>query len=109
MQKWPHDLPNFILFMCGWKRALQRCNSDSAKIMNALKMKWGLVPLSSSFLGQEKTKKTLKQFYQKTVNLFQDMTGLGFRHYLYQNQTGKFVPLSRYRCILQTDHGLSPG
>lgn len=68
------NLSTFILFMCGWKRALQRCNSDSAKIMNALEMKWGLVPLSSSFLGPEKTKKTFNKFYQKTVNLFQDKT-----------------------------------
>jgi len=75
MQSSQLDLLNFNLFMCGWKRALQRCNSNSAKIMNALEMKWGLVPLSSSFLGQEKTKKTLNKFYQKTVNLFQDKTG----------------------------------
>jgi hypothetical protein len=36
--------------------------------MNALEMKWGAVPpfiLSASFLGQEKTKKTFNQFYQK--------------------------------------------
>ncbi|MBX2963714.1 MAG: hypothetical protein KF687_14475 [Cyclobacteriaceae bacterium] len=33
--------------------------------MNALKMKWGLAPLSSSFLGQEKTKKTFTVNYVK--------------------------------------------
>jgi hypothetical protein len=36
--------------------------------MNALEMKWGLRPpffKSTSFLGQEKTKKTFNQFYQK--------------------------------------------
>jgi len=46
--------------------------------MNALEMKWGPVPpflKSTSFLGQEKTKKTFNHFYQKTVNLFQDKTG----------------------------------
>lgn len=44
MQRWPLELSNFILFMCGWKRALQRCNSDSAKIMNALENEVGACP-----------------------------------------------------------------
>lgn len=53
---------------------MQRCNPDSAETMNVLKMKWGLVSLSSSFLGQEKTKKTFTVNCLKTVNLFQDKT-----------------------------------
>ena len=77
MQEWPLELYNFILFMCGWKRALQRCNSDSAETMNALEMKWGLVPHSSSFLGQEKTKKTLNKFYQKQSTYFRTRQSRG--------------------------------
>ena len=67
------------MFLWGWKRALLRSNSDSAKIMNSLKMKWGLcshfIPLIS-FLGKKKLRKPNYIFNPKMVNLFQYKTDL---------------------------------
>src|SRR5690606_6239092 len=53
---------------------MQGCNSDSAETMNALKMKWGLVPLLLHFLGKKKLRKPQLLLTIKMVNKFQDKT-----------------------------------